>query len=198
MNLFDGTLGGILLFVIAFLIMHFCDKSKKKKKRESIFLNVTENKLEEDGLDNDLDDPEEDTDEESASSQVSRSFSLQCENCGSSLELNFDHLMAFCPYCGNKLLIDVSQLGSIVAAKEKTKREEQKTERERERTLQQKLQHEYNLERIRIEAETQKQLEQERAKTESKKEFYKDLPAVIIFGILVVGFLIFAVIVQFN
>lgn len=194
MNLFDGTLGGILLFVIAFLIMHFCDKPKKKKKRESIFLNVTENKLEEDGLD----DPEEDTDEESTSSQVSRSFSLQCENCGSSLELNLDHLMAFCPYCGNKLLIDVSQLGSIVAAKEKTKREEQKTERERERTLQQKLQHEYNLERIRIEAETQKQLEQERAKTESKKEFYKDLPAVIIFGILVVGFLIFAVIVQLN
>lgn len=47
---------------------------------------------------------------------------MKCENCGATLELNLDHLQAFCPYCGQKLYIETAQLGRIVAEKEKTKR----------------------------------------------------------------------------
>ena len=46
---------------------------------------------------------------------------LKCQNCGSSLDLDMDNLMAYCPYCGQKLLFDVDQIGNILLEKEKTK-----------------------------------------------------------------------------
>ena len=60
-------------------------------------------------------------------------INLQCHNCGAQLEINLDHLKAFCPYCGQKLMIDFDQLGQVLAEKEKTTRhvntEQQKTQR---------------------------------------------------------------------
>ena len=47
---------------------------------------------------------------------------IQCSNCGASLDLDLDHLMAFCPNCGQRLLIDTYQLAEIIKEKETTKR----------------------------------------------------------------------------
>ena len=49
---------------------------------------------------------------------------LKCQNCGSSLDLDMDHLIAYCPHCGQKLLFDVDQIGNIIIEKEKTKQQE--------------------------------------------------------------------------
>lgn len=46
---------------------------------------------------------------------------LKCQSCGSALDLDMDHLIVYCPYCGQKLLFDVDQIGSILLEKEKTK-----------------------------------------------------------------------------
>ena len=60
-------------------------------------------------------------------------INLKCQNCGAQLEINLDHLKVFCPYCGQKLMMDFEQLGQVLAEKEKTIRhistEEQKTQR---------------------------------------------------------------------
>lgn len=46
---------------------------------------------------------------------------LKCQNCGAALDLDMDNLIAYCPYCGRKLLFDIDQLGNILIEKEKTK-----------------------------------------------------------------------------
>lgn len=48
---------------------------------------------------------------------------LKCNNCGASLKLDIDNMMAYCPYCGAKLLVDMAQLGSLLKEREITKRE---------------------------------------------------------------------------
>lgn len=50
-----------------------------------------------------------------------RLIHMKCQNCGANLDLDLDHLMAFCPYCGEKLLIDVDKLHEVLIAKEETK-----------------------------------------------------------------------------
>ncbi len=44
---------------------------------------------------------------------------LKCENCGSVLNLDLNNISAFCPYCGQKLLIDSD---TLIVEKEKTRR----------------------------------------------------------------------------
>lgn len=46
---------------------------------------------------------------------------LKCENCGADLNLNMDKMIAYCPYCGNKLLFDMDAINNILVEKEKTK-----------------------------------------------------------------------------
>jgi DNA-directed RNA polymerase subunit RPC12/RpoP len=46
---------------------------------------------------------------------------MKCSNCGADLELDLDHLMIYCPYCGEKLLIDVGNYDNVLVEKEKTK-----------------------------------------------------------------------------
>lgn len=62
-----------------------------------------------------------------------RLMKMQCQSCGAQLEIDLDHLQAFCPYCGQKLMMDFDQVGQVLAEKEKTTRhintEEQKTRR---------------------------------------------------------------------
>lgn len=55
---------------------------------------------------------------------ATRSIHLKCQNCGANLDVDLDRLMAFCPYCGEKLLIDTEQLSSVLVEKEKTKQKE--------------------------------------------------------------------------
>ena len=47
---------------------------------------------------------------------------MKCQNCGANLDIDLDHMMAFCPYCGEKILIDIDQLSSVLVEKEKTNR----------------------------------------------------------------------------
>lgn len=58
---------------------------------------------------------------------------LKCNSCESQLQIDLDNLQAYCPYCGQKLMIDFSQLGMVLREREKTKqtalREEQATRR---------------------------------------------------------------------
>ncbi len=46
---------------------------------------------------------------------------MKCQNCNENLELDLDHLTAFCPYCGTKLLIDADSIGDLLIAREETK-----------------------------------------------------------------------------
>lgn len=51
-----------------------------------------------------------------------RLIKMDCDNCGAQLEIDLDHIQLFCPYCGQKLLMDGSNLSKIITEKEKTKR----------------------------------------------------------------------------
>lgn len=46
---------------------------------------------------------------------------IKCNNCDAKIDVNLDDLQAFCPYCGQKLMIDFDQLAWILAEKEKEK-----------------------------------------------------------------------------
>ena len=47
---------------------------------------------------------------------------MTCNNCNAQLQIDLDHLQAFCPYCGQKLMMNFDQLGRVLSEKEKTKR----------------------------------------------------------------------------
>ena len=55
-----------------------------------------------------------------------RMIDCTCKKCGASLELDIDDIKMFCPYCGNKLMLDISSedLVEIVKDKGETKRKE--------------------------------------------------------------------------
>ena len=107
-----------------------------------------------------------------------KSYKMVCEHCGASLNLNTDNLIAFCPYCGHKIIIDIGQLGDLLTEKERTKREEQITYREKEKTERQRQQQSFELEKRRIEIEAKER--------EEKREW-------IILAICAVAFILFAV-----
>ena len=54
---------------------------------------------------------------------------LICSNCKAQLDVDIDNLLAFCPYCGQKLLFDMDQMEYVLAEKEKTKRAQERTKR---------------------------------------------------------------------
>lgn len=49
---------------------------------------------------------------------------LKCQNCNANLEMDYDRLLAYCPYCGEKLLIDDNNLGEYLSQRELTKRDQ--------------------------------------------------------------------------
>lgn len=58
---------------------------------------------------------------------------MKCKNCGGNIEIDLDNLQANCPYCGEKILFDVTELKDLLIKKEETKQidiqEQAKTER---------------------------------------------------------------------
>ena len=72
-----------------------------------------------------------------------RFIKMNCQNCNGQLDFDLDKMQTYCPYCGQKLLFDVSQLEVVLKEREKTKREQEKTKREEEKTKQILLEHEY-------------------------------------------------------
>lgn len=98
-----------------------------------------------------------------------RLVKLSCSNCNAQLNIDLDHLQAFCPYCGQKLMIDFDQLGRVLSEKEKTKRAFNKEE---EKTKRIQLEHEY----------------QERKEKRDDSVFVKIMIGLGLFIILYVGF----------
>ena len=47
---------------------------------------------------------------------------MNCGRCGAAITLDIDNLIGFCPYCGNKLLVDPIAFKDVLAEREKTKR----------------------------------------------------------------------------
>lgn len=112
----------------------------------------------------------------------SKSLQLICDNCGATLELNTEHLIAFCPYCGHKVLIDVDRFGKILSQKEETKREAEITRREIKKTEREKQQQEFELEKKRMEIDAAE-----------RKEKRKWIGYAIYGGLAVLAFLIIAI-----
>ena len=57
-----------------------------------------------------------------------------CNKCGAQLDIDLDHLQAYCPYCGIKLLMDFNKLDRVLTEKEKTRRTIEHEEQETKRT----------------------------------------------------------------
>lgn len=58
-----------------------------------------------------------------------RFMQLKCSNCNAQLELDTDHLQAYCPYCGQRLAVDIEDLSDVLVEKEKTKQTRERTKR---------------------------------------------------------------------
>ena len=57
---------------------------------------------------------------------------MKCQNCGADIHLDLDNLIAFCPYCGAKLLVDPIAFKEVLVEKERTKRVAMKYDHEKE------------------------------------------------------------------
>lgn len=104
-----------------------------------------------------------------------RTISLDCSNCGASLELDPDNLIARCPYCNHKILLDTNHLGQLITERGRIRREEEKTLREKEITERENLKYQFELEKQRIEIQ---------AKERAEKRMHIALIALLIFTIL--------------
>lgn len=113
-----------------------------------------------------------------------RTVSLDCVHCGATLELDLDNLIAKCPYCGHKILIDTTHLGQMFAEREKTKRELEKTNQEKERTERENLRYQYELEKQRLEIEAKERAE--------KRERRKNIFLWIIVALIWIGLIYMA------
>ena len=82
-----------------------------------------------------------------------------CNKCGAQLDIDLDHLQAYCPYCGFKLLMDFAKLDRVLTEKEKTRRAVEHEEQETKRT-----QMTYDYESAKQERES-KQKDKERTKS---------------------------------
>ena len=76
---------------------------------------------------------------------------MKCVNCSASLDVDIDNLIAFCPYCGQKLLFDVQQLSEILKEREHTK---QVFKHEDEVTRRAQMQHDEKITNISIKAKS--------------------------------------------
>lgn len=70
-----------------------------------------------------------------------RIYKMNCNSCGAPLDIDLDRLQAFCPYCGEKLLLELDQLDKIIKETETTKRVKLKEEQETQRLKLQYNQH---------------------------------------------------------
>ena len=55
---------------------------------------------------------------------MSKLITTTCPNCNASVDLDPEHLISFCGFCGSKLMIDVETIQSILIEREKTKQKE--------------------------------------------------------------------------
>lgn len=55
--------------------------------------------------------------------------SINCPNCNAALDFDLDDSKVFCPYCGQKLMIDYEEMSQLYIEKENTLQEQEKTKR---------------------------------------------------------------------
>ena len=55
-------------------------------------------------------------------------ISITCPSCNGKLDFDLDDTKIYCPYCGQKLMIDYEEMDKIYIEKEKTKRVQIETE----------------------------------------------------------------------
>ena len=55
-------------------------------------------------------------------------MSVNCPNCGSSVNLDMENPQQFCSRCGSKLLLDIETIQELMIEKEKTKQIEIRTD----------------------------------------------------------------------
>lgn len=108
---------------------------------------------------------------------------LRCNGCNASLDIDFNNMIAYCPYCGSKLMFDIEQVRRIL---ERRIKEEQATLRvkikEEEATERQRLKVEHRLARAQLEMEEKKRIEQlELEKKKADAEEIKVAGRLIIF-----------------
>ena len=68
-----------------------------------------------------------------------KAIPMECPGCKANLEIDPEHIIAYCPYCGKKLIYDIDGLSYVLTEQEKTK----------QTTINKK----YELEKIKIEHE---------------------------------------------
>lgn len=67
-------------------------------------------------------------------------YTMDCQKCGASINLDLDNLISFCPYCGSKLMVDPVAFRDVLVEKEMTKRESMKyAQQDKEREDRNKL-----------------------------------------------------------
>ena len=64
-----------------------------------------------------------------------RLVEFTCGNCSAQLDIDLDHLQAYCPFCGKKLMMDFDKLDRVLTEKEKTKRTVEQETQQTKRTL---------------------------------------------------------------
>ena len=52
---------------------------------------------------------------------------IKCSNCGATVDMDFDNMFTYCPYCQAKLMIDIENMEKIIAEREATKRAQEET-----------------------------------------------------------------------
>lgn len=121
---------------------------------------------------------------------------LKCNNCDAVLDVDFDNMIAFCPYCGNKLMFDIAEVRQILETRIK---EEQETARvkikEEETTARKRIKAEEAAKRTQLQLDAEKQKAQIKLdkKKRREEEREKALHMVIRLYLIILGF--FALIV---
>ena len=62
-------------------------------------------------------------------------ISITCPSCNGKLDFDLDDTKIYCPYCGQKLMIDYEEMDKIYIEKEKTKRVQIETDYKKKRLL---------------------------------------------------------------
>lgn len=55
-------------------------------------------------------------------SQINSVLIMECPGCKANLEIDYENLISFCPYCGKKLIYNPNGISYILTEREKTKR----------------------------------------------------------------------------
>lgn len=92
---------------------------------------------------------------------------MECPGCKANLEIDKERMIAFCPYCGKKIIYDIDGLSYIITEQEKTK--------------QITINNKYELEKIKTEHEEKR-----------KDDLHDNITIVIALGLMI----IFPIIIQ--